>query len=360
MVPDNLFKTNIMVSKYRGYLLILTLIQAVITLILIQFAVKYFSSTVDLVDGIHTRSWVEELTRPRRSYSTNKYKTSRQSADPNFKIVSQNRDLCTSSARVHALFVVHTTPSNRKRRDVIRDMLTSDVINRKYTIRILFLIGWPVTFVRRTQDDVREETKQHGDILQGRFIDTYRNLTYKAVFGFKWISRHCKNVTYVIKMDDDVYVDMHNFFYTLYPKFEERHAVVCIGKSCTSVERQGQWMLDEYTYRHYSCYPVKYCNGYAVVFKGDMVSILYKASLMAPFFWIDDIFIYGTSRSFLRYVPITYVQTSMYFQTNGSKTLGCFKYTKPCDIIFSTNIDDFWELERFRRSFLKNQTKNLL
>ncbi|XP_071115098.1 beta-1,3-galactosyltransferase 5-like [Haliotis cracherodii] len=342
-----------MASKYHCYIFCFVILDIIMTFVLIWFAMKGSDHTFNGMIGQHI------LWDKARSHSK-KYKISIQSADPNFKIVRQNRDLCTSTARVHALFVVHTAPSNRKRRDVIRDMLTSDVINRKYTIRILFLIGWPTTFVRRTQGDIREETKQHRDILQGRFLDTYRNLTYKAVFGFKWISRHCKNVHYVIKMDDDVYVDMYNFFSTLYPRFETRHAVICKNMAYSKVFRYGRWRVDDHAYRHYAYFPVKYCSGYAVVFKGDMVPLLYKASLMAPFFWIDDVFIYGTSRTFLRFVSIPQAQTGMYFQLNGSKAIECFKNAKPCPVIFSSFNQDTHKLEQFRRNFLKLRTQDLL
>ncbi|XP_067676196.1 UDP-GalNAc:beta-1,3-N-acetylgalactosaminyltransferase 1-like [Haliotis asinina] len=293
------------------------------------------------------------------AFPESRYKTVRQSADPNFKIVRQNRDLCSSAAKVHSLFVVITAPSNGRRRDVIRDMLTSDVISKKYTIRILFLIGWPDKFVRRTQNSIRFEMKKYRDILQGSFLDTYRNLSYKTVFGFKWISRHCRNVNYVIKIDDDVYVDIYNFFYTLFLKFETRHAVICNSLTYSDVLKKGKWMLDDYTYRHYVYYPVKYCSGYAVVLKGDMVPLLYKASLMTPFFWISDVFIYGTSRTFLRYAPITSAKTNMYFEVNGSIAVECFRTAESCPIIFSTFIEDLYGFVQFRKKFLRNQTQTL-
>ncbi|XP_067676199.1 lactosylceramide 1,3-N-acetyl-beta-D-glucosaminyltransferase-like [Haliotis asinina] len=303
--------------------------------------------------------WEDDLSRTYIESPKREHKTVRQSADPNFKIVRQNRDLCSSAANVHALFVIITAPSNGKRRDVIRDMLTSDVISKTYTIRILFLIGWPDKFVKRTQNDIRIETRRHRDILQGRFLDTYRNLTYKTVFGFKWISRHCRNVNYVIKIDDDVYVDIYNFFYTLFLKFETSHAVICNSLTYSDVLRKGKWMLNDYIYRHYVYYPVKYCSGYAVVLKGDMVPLLYKASLMTPFFWIDDIFIFGTSRTFLCYVPITNAKINMYFAINGSKAEECFKNVEPCPIIFSTFVEDLYGLVQFRKKILKNKTQTL-
>ena len=34
-----------------------------------------------------------------------------------------------------------------------------------------------------------EENKQHGDILQGDFADSYSTVPYKTVMGFIWVKR---------------------------------------------------------------------------------------------------------------------------------------------------------------------------
>ena len=40
-----------------------------------------------------------------------------------------------------------------------------------------------------------EEHRRHGDILQGSFVDTYRNLTYKNIMGKLWASSACTQVS---------------------------------------------------------------------------------------------------------------------------------------------------------------------
>ena len=39
------------------------------------------------------------------------------------------------------------------------------------------------------QNDIAEEHRRHGDILQATFMDTYRNLTYKHVLGYRYVPR---------------------------------------------------------------------------------------------------------------------------------------------------------------------------
>ncbi|KFO23118.1 beta-1,3-galactosyltransferase 4, partial [Fukomys damarensis] len=52
------------------------------------------------------------------------------------------------------------------------------------------------------------ESAAQGDIVQAAFQDTYRNLTLKTLVGLHWASTHCPKARYVLKTDDDVYVNV--------------------------------------------------------------------------------------------------------------------------------------------------------
>ena len=39
----------------------------------------------------------------------------------------------------------------------------------------------------RLLEEVGQESAEHGDIVQGDLLDTYRNLTYKSVMGHLWV-----------------------------------------------------------------------------------------------------------------------------------------------------------------------------
>ena len=59
---------------------------------------------------------------------------------------------------------------------------------------------------------VKEERDKYNDIVQGNFHDSYRNLTYKNMFGLLWVSNFCEQAEFVIKTDDDMYVDLYEVF----------------------------------------------------------------------------------------------------------------------------------------------------
>ena len=77
-------------------------------------------------------------------------------------------------------------------------------------VKVIFLLGQlrNSTF----QANVTNESETYGDILQEGFIDTYANLTVKSLMLLKWFSRECHQVPYVLKTDDDMYINLKQLF----------------------------------------------------------------------------------------------------------------------------------------------------
>ena len=73
--------------------------------------------------------------------------------------------------------------------------------------RLVFMLG--TTPNTRLLEEVGQESAEHGDIVQGDLLDTYRNLTYKSVMGHLWVSEFCRQAELVVKADDDIYVDLY-------------------------------------------------------------------------------------------------------------------------------------------------------
>ena len=44
------------------------------------------------------------------------------------------------------------------------------------------------------QESITRENELHHDIVQGDFLDTYRNLSYKSIMGQLWASEFCEQV----------------------------------------------------------------------------------------------------------------------------------------------------------------------
>ncbi|KAK8764334.1 hypothetical protein V5799_033058 [Amblyomma americanum] len=63
---------------------------------------------------------------------------------------------------------------------------------------------------RVLQERVANESARYGDVIQAAFRDSYRNLTLKTVFLLKWAYMHCSSTRFVMKADDDVFVNVNN------------------------------------------------------------------------------------------------------------------------------------------------------
>ena len=65
---------------------------------------------------------------------------------------------------------------------------------------------------RTQQERIRNESDVHKDLVQGVFLDTYKNLTYKTVMGHMWVSKFCSQAEFVVKADDDIFLDLYGLY----------------------------------------------------------------------------------------------------------------------------------------------------
>ena len=60
------------------------------------------------------------------------------------------------------------------------------------------------------QNDLEAESSKHKDIVQVNMIDDYANLTIKVAGLFNWLNHNCPEVAFLLKIDDDVYLNVRN------------------------------------------------------------------------------------------------------------------------------------------------------
>uniref|UniRef100_A0A8C5WGN5 Hexosyltransferase n=1 Tax=Leptobrachium leishanense TaxID=445787 RepID=A0A8C5WGN5_9ANUR len=103
------------------------------------------------------------------------------------------------------LILVTSSPSHLDRRDAIRQTWGSRSTSALSDSLTVFLLAVP-----ESQDEkavLAQESMLHGDIIQAEFADTYQNLTLKTLVGLTWATEHCPNAKFVLKTDDDVFVN---------------------------------------------------------------------------------------------------------------------------------------------------------
>ncbi|XP_071114738.1 UDP-GalNAc:beta-1,3-N-acetylgalactosaminyltransferase 1-like [Haliotis cracherodii] len=154
------------------------------------------------------------------------------------------------------------------------------------------------------------ENRMYGDVVQGNFLDSYRNLTLKVVSGLCWITRFCSNVRVVAKIDDDTYVDTVKVLKVLIPFLQEhRDVLLCSQSGSAWILREGKWSVPKYVLRYYKKYQWSRCSGFGIFMRGDMIGRLYKAATFSPFLWVDDVYFSGVLPSRLHLVNLTRPQS---------------------------------------------------
>lgn len=135
--------------------------------------------------------------------------------------LSVNPCQVNSSVKELSLFVaVISAPSNVIKRQAIRKTWLQVLSSELNSIRIKHSSTLAITgvafVVGRSQsqtvnDDVNKESANYKDILQIDTADSYYNITTKVVGLLNWLNRKCSDVDFVLKVDDDVYVNVRNF-----------------------------------------------------------------------------------------------------------------------------------------------------
>ncbi|KAK9886752.1 hypothetical protein WA026_018404 [Henosepilachna vigintioctopunctata] len=193
------------------------------------------------------------------------------------------------------LIVIHSAPRHFENRKVIRLTWATNGSKKK----LLFMIGSPdqnATDSSELQNQILEESRNFRDIIQGSFVDSYSNLTYKHVMAYKYTIYHCNHTKLVLKTDDDVFVNINNLLNYIYwdlPDYGVEKLLLCnlwdramVRRSYRSKYRVS---FDEYSAK---TFPV-YCSGWFILYSPDVVFSLYQEAQKSQYFWIDDVFLTG-------------------------------------------------------------------
>ncbi|KAJ8318415.1 hypothetical protein KUTeg_003506 [Tegillarca granosa] len=210
-----------------------------------------------------------------------------------------NGSAICNNTRPFLIILILSIPKNREVRNAIRKTwgsLAKGGIWPKQSIdvnvKLAFLLGMSEPKNLTLTELINEESTQHGDLIEGNFTDSYYNLTLKVLLGLKWVTLFCNDATFVVKADEDTFVNLPKLIKVLQQKpvgprgkifgcFHWRHPVL----------RSGKWKLDPSLYP-FSRYP-NYVSGGSYFISINLVSRLFKASEYFPYIFVEDAFITG-------------------------------------------------------------------
>ena len=249
----------------------------------------------------------------------------------------ENPTLCSSVQDLKVLVVVHTAPSHFERRNSMRHTWTNSTYLKslKGNLRVLFLLGRVKD--ANIQKKLENEFRVHKDLLQGDFIDAYRNLSHKGVMGFKWISERCKNAKFILKVDDDVVVNTYQLYMEILPRFENKSKQIFCNHILPGTmpilrNKKSKWYVNEKFFKGQKYYP-RYCSGFMVLFTNDVIPAIYRSASMTPFFWVDDVYLYGLVPSGVPGIKYNGLRKKR-FELTAKKAVACYRNgTLPCNFL---------------------------
>lgn len=164
-------------------------------------------------------------------------------------------------------------------------------------MRHVFLVGTVSPGAVGTMDVqslIEAEREKYADVVQGDFVDDYRNLTLKNLMGLRWASERCPNARHLIKSDDDAFIDvvqLKRFIERTWPSGLPEDTIACNVHEDAQVQRSGKWAVTKSEYQREK-YPT-FCSGLAYLMRPVMADRLIEASTSAPSLWVDDVYVTG-------------------------------------------------------------------
>lgn len=211
----------------------------------------------------------------------------------NFEYLINHRACNELKQQPTVVMMVHSAPDNFHKRKVIRETWGEKDPNSL----LIFLLGSVNSTYLQTKIEV--ESKVNGDVVQGNFGDAYRNMTYKHVMGLKWFVYHCPIARFLLKTDDDVFINTPLLYsYLHHPtRLPSERLLFCYESLRVKVKRtfRSKWRVsyDEYMDSYYP----NHCPGFSILYSADVVHQLYRKAQNLPYFWIDDVHITGNVAS---------------------------------------------------------------
>ena len=210
----------------------------------------------------------------------------------NFKYIIYNENICkpVSTDQVIRLVIFITTiHKSSPKRDAIRQTWLTHTKNNTGDVRYAFLFG--TIHDANLQEALVKENDIHHDIIQEDFADAYTNLTFKTVMAFKYATVRCAHAHYVMKTDDDMFVNIANLLRVTDKYSDALHKGIggsCALQAAPIRDRGSKWFASVKSYPNRN-YP-GFCSGTGYVTSLDVARKIYKISPSIPFFHLEDVY----------------------------------------------------------------------
>uniref|UniRef100_A0A667Y354 Hexosyltransferase n=2 Tax=Myripristis murdjan TaxID=586833 RepID=A0A667Y354_9TELE len=193
----------------------------------------------------------------------------------------------------YLLLAIKSLAPHFDRRQAIRESWGRAGVLANRVIATVFLLG-NATATDHFPDlswMLDHEAELHKDLLQWDYRDTFFNLTLKEVLFQQWFSQHCPHAEYVLKGDDDVFVNTLRIidFLEGLPKTRAKDLFMgdVISNAGPHRDRKLKYFIPESVF--VGQYP-PYAGGGGYLYSGNLALRLYNVSRQVALYPIDDVY----------------------------------------------------------------------
>ncbi|RCN44291.1 N-acetyllactosaminide 3-alpha-galactosyltransferase [Ancylostoma caninum] len=210
--------------------------------------------------------------------------------------------------RVRFLAIVFTAPDDFESRDRWRKIYGGQRMRHKFGYCVIFPIGQ----LQGDQENARlkEEINFYDDILQGDYVESYKNITLKTLSALRFIAVAYPRVDLIMKIDDDIAWNVPkvaNYISRALPRSISCYKYSAVRSSISYSQNKKYVSYDEYPHEKFP----QHCSGVAYMLDREALLPMLNAVPKLEYFWIDDVFITG----FLtRDADISFVEINRYIE----------------------------------------------
>ena len=216
-------------------------------------------------------------------------------------------DICGNNIHVRLFIFIYSLPANFQRRQMIRKTWLDRSLFGGQATQHVFLLGHGNASYT---DMVQQEARTYNDIVVIDLEETFCSLTLKGIAGLHFASSFCPSAKFVMKTDDDIFINMFLLQRNLSVMVEKKQTEKIIMGFIWfggEVFRSGQYEVSALQYAG-STYP-PFCSGSAFIMSMDVVKVLYELAMQDQskvLLHLDDPYITGVlaDRAKLKHIQL--------------------------------------------------------
>ncbi|CAL9699804.1 unnamed protein product [Knipowitschia caucasica] len=209
-----------------------------------------------------------------------------QAYAPNYNFIMDHLDACQNPPFL--VLMVPVAPKNVAARNAIRQTWAKEPYVHGKRVLTMFMLGQ----AGEDPQSLTQEDNEHHDLIQSDFVDSYLNLTIKTMVIMHWVSTHCANSTFAMKVDSDMFLNVENLVDMLkLPQIPTINYLT--GRVMRDIRviraKHSKWYVPEELYPEPK-YPL-YCLGMGYILSSDLPVRLVEVSKEITPFNIEDAYI---------------------------------------------------------------------